>query len=65
MLGRSSRTRGVCEGILYVPSNDKASVVIDRLKKQNFNAMDELAMLMRLIEKRSNDKLVSTTLKKR
>jgi hypothetical protein len=33
MLGRGSRTRGICEGILYVKSKDKASVVMDRMKK--------------------------------
>ena len=33
MLGRGSRTRGICEGTLYVNSKDKASVVMDKLKR--------------------------------
>jgi hypothetical protein len=64
MLGRGSRARGVCEGILYVASKEKASAVIDKLKMQNFTAMGELGNLMRLIEKKSTDKQVWTLLKK-
>jgi hypothetical protein len=33
MLGRGSRTRGICDGIYFKVTNDKASAVIDKLKK--------------------------------
>jgi hypothetical protein len=64
MLGRGSRTRGVCDGILYVASNEKASVVMDKLKRQNYSAMTELEHLMKLLEKRSSDKQLVTILKR-
>ena len=62
MLGRGSRTRGICEGILYVTSKDKASVVMDKMKKQNFDSMAELTHLMKLLESKSKDKLEVTKL---
>jgi hypothetical protein len=33
MLGRGSRTRGICEGILFKISNFKETVLIDMMKK--------------------------------
>ena len=63
MLGRGSRSRGVCEGILYVITKDKGSVVIDKLKKKNFAMFDDLKNLMKLLEKRYNDQLLVTALK--
>lgn len=64
MLGRSSRTRNVCCGTLYVSSGEKASVVIDKLKRQNFSAMASLEKVMILLEKRFKDAGLVSLLKK-
>ena len=34
MVGRSSRTRGICQGTLYVISQDKPQQVAERLRTQ-------------------------------
>ena len=65
MLGRGSRTRGICEGMLFVKSKDKASVVMDQMKRQNFTSMAELGHLMKLVEKKSKDKLLTSKLEQR
>ena len=39
MIGRSSRTRGVCEGVLYHVGQESSLQVIDRLKRQNVAAL--------------------------
>lgn len=55
MLGRSSRKRGVCEGYLFVATIEKSSQVIDRLKKQNVIALQDLENLLTLLEKKHKD----------
>ena len=55
MLGRSSRKRGVCEGYLFVKTMEKSSQVIDRLKKQNVSAFQDLENLLTLLEKKHKD----------
>ena len=64
MLGRSSRSRNVCEGILYTDSNLKASAVIDNLKKQTFTALSDLEQVLILMEKRATDKVLVVALSK-
>ena len=39
MIGRSSRTRGVCEGVLYNVGQESSMQVVDRLKRQNVAAL--------------------------
>ena len=39
MLGRSSRSRKVCEGILYSVTSERPSQVIERLKRANVSLM--------------------------
>ncbi len=63
MLGRSSRTRNICEGILYTSSGERPSVVIDKLKRQNFSMMAELEKAMILFEKKFNNVNLVATLK--
>ncbi len=52
MIGRSSRTRGVCECILYLAGDEKQNQVMARLSRQNIAAMQDLEQLLKLIEKR-------------
>jgi cation transport regulator ChaC len=58
MIGRSSRTRGVCEGVLYNIGHESAMQVMDRLKRQNVAALQDLERLMILLEKKSKDALL-------
>ena len=39
MVGRSSRSRGICEGVLYNVGEQTASQVMDRLKRKNLAAL--------------------------
>ena len=39
MIGRSSRSRGVCEGTLYALTAKRPSQVLDRLKRQGVTAL--------------------------
>jgi hypothetical protein len=58
MLGRSSRKRGVCEGYFFVATIEKSSQVIDRLKKQNVTAFQDLENLLTLLEKKHKDMVI-------
>jgi hypothetical protein len=55
MMGRSSRSRGVCEGVLYLESDEKSSLILDRLKRQSVTALQELERVIILIEKKQKD----------
>ena len=55
MVGRSSRTRGVCEGVLYIVGQESAMQVVDRLKRQNVAALQDLERMLVLLEKKSKD----------
>lgn len=48
----------MCDGILYTDTNDKANIVLQRLKKSNITAMDELSKVLKFLEKRGNHKSV-------
>lgn len=52
MLGRSSRTRNVSEGILYVDKHEKPHIVMQRLKKSNIATMDDLSKVLNFLEQR-------------
>ena len=55
MIGRSSRTRGVCEGVLYNVGEESALQVVDRLKRQNVAALQDLERVLLLLEKKCKD----------
>lgn len=55
MIGRSSRTRGVCEGVLFVVSEESAVQIIDRLKRQNVAALQDLERLVNVLAQRTKD----------
>lgn len=55
MVGRSSRTRGVCEGTLYTVGAERPHQVLDRLKRHSVIALQELERVLHLIEKRCRD----------
>jgi hypothetical protein len=64
MLGRSSRTRDVCEGILFTTTNEKANIVIDRLKKNEIAPLIEQEGLVPILEANVEDKNLIKILKK-
>ena len=49
MVGRSSRSRGICEGVLYTVGTQTASQVVDRLKSKNLAALQDLERLVGVI----------------
>ena len=55
MVGRSSRTRGVCQGTLYVVSEDRAVHIMDKLKKHGIVSLQELEKLLIVLERRAKD----------
>lgn len=52
MMGRSSRSRGVCEGVLYIETIEKVSHVRTNLRNQLASEMLDLERVMTLIEKK-------------
>lgn len=64
MLGRSSRTRGICEGILFTKTNEKPSIVIERLKKNEVAPLMDQEGLAPILEANSEDKNFIKVLKK-
>ena len=55
MVGISSRTRGVCEGILYIIGQERPVQVVERLKRSSVSALQDLEKLLTLVEKKSKD----------
>ena len=55
MVGRSSRSRGVCQGSLFIVSDERSGRVIDRLKLQGVASLQGVAQLMQVLEKRQKD----------
>ena len=56
MLGRASRTRGVCEGVMFTVGNEKASQTLRRLKDASTLKMSQLEPLLKTLESRSQEK---------
>ena len=52
IIGRSSRSRGVTESILYTVGEERATQVIERLKRSSVAALQDLERLIVLIEKK-------------
>ena len=48
----------MCEGYLIVETMEKSSQVIDRLKKQNVSAFQDLENLLALLEKKHKDSVI-------
>ena len=55
VISRSSRTRGVCQGTLYVVSEDRAVHIMDKLKKHGIVYFQQLEKLLLVLERRSKD----------
>ncbi len=64
MLGRSSRKRGVCEGYFFTATMEKSYQVIEKLKRQNATALQDLESLLILLEKKSKDTQIIKALSK-
>lgn len=63
MLGRSSRSRNMCEGILYSPTSEKPGQILERLKRANISLMLDLERLVKLLEEKRKDKQLLARLK--
>ena len=55
MLGRSSRTRGVCQGVLYSLGMERPPQVMERLKRHGATALMDLERLLKLLELNTNN----------
>ena len=55
MVGRYSRTRGVCEGILDIIGQERPVQVVERLKRSSVSALQDLEKLLTLVEKKSKE----------
>jgi hypothetical protein len=62
MIGRSSRTRSVCDSVMYVQGEEKQNQVMDKLRKQNVAAMQDLEKLIKLLEKKEKSEFLVKTL---
>lgn len=63
MVGRSSRSRGVCDSILFIVGKEKSSELIQRLQREGISDLIELERLIRLFEKKCNDSALLSTVK--
>ena len=55
MVGRSSRTRGVCHGSLFVVNDEKTGKYIERLKLQGVSSLKGLEKLLQVYEKKGRE----------
>ena len=55
MVGRSSRSRGVCNGTLYLVGEEKAVHLMDKLRKHGFSNIQDKEKLLLVLEKKSKD----------
>ena len=55
MVGRSSRTRGVCHGSLFVVSEERPGKCIERLKLQGVSSLKGLEKLLQVYEKKGRE----------
>lgn len=64
MLGRSSRTRDICDGVLYSSTTEKVSHIIKKLKENEVLPLLDYEALIPLLLAKSEDKtLVKALLK--
>jgi hypothetical protein len=62
MLGRSSRTRDVCEGVLYSSTSEKPSQIVERMKSSEIQPLLEMETLLPVLESKRDDRLMIKTL---
>ncbi len=55
MMGRSSRTRGVCQGSLFLVSDERSGKVFERLRLQGVVSVQGIEKLLLVLEKRAKD----------
>lgn len=63
MVGRSSRTRGVCESSLFHIGNEKSSELMQRLNRVGISESLELERLIKLFEKKASDPALVSVIK--
>ena len=64
MLGRSSRTRDVCDAIMFSSTTEKSSEIIQRMKSQDIQLMLDLENLISVLVARKDDKNLMKALSK-
>jgi len=62
MIGRSCRTRRVCEGTLYAVGEEKPNQVMERLRKNGVVSLMDMERLLELLEKKGKDNAVIKSL---
>ena len=62
MVGPSCRTRGICEGTLYVVGQKRPLQVMDRLKRHGAITLMDLERLLVLLDKKGKDGAIINTL---
>ena len=63
MIGRSSRSRGVCEGKMYSISSEQPAQVLERIKRSSATVLLDLERMLTLLEKQYQDKSLMRLLK--
>ena len=63
MIGRSSRSRGVCEGIMYSISAERPAQVLERIKRSSATVPLDLEGLLTILEKHRLEKSLMKLLK--
>ena len=63
MMGRSSRSRGVCDGVLYLMGDEKPMQYMERIRRQNAADLQELEKVFKLVEYRRKDQTLLKNLK--
>ena len=64
MLGRSSRTRDVCDAIMFSSTTEKSSEIIQRMRSQDIQPMLDLENLLPVLVARKDDKNLMKALTK-
>ena len=63
MVGRGSRKRGVCEGILYNIGTETSTQIMERLKKQNVVALQDLERVLKIFQEKPKDQKILKALR--
>jgi hypothetical protein len=64
MVGRSSRSRGTCESNLYIDTQESQSQVMERLRRHNVVALQDMEKVLKIFERRHRDQQIVAAVKK-
>ena len=63
MVGRGSRKRGVCEGILNNIGTKTSTQIMERLNKQNVVALQDLERVLKIFQEKPKDQKILKALR--